>query len=99
MSQDNADTLDIIAKAMWVLSLDENSPSNESEACSFNVGGDFYSKWADNSSGMIFYKNGRMSSFGEVGLAFNNYIRSYNMSFHFSIPVSMDLFQLAFNTG
>lgn len=68
MSQNNADTLDIIAKAIWVISLDENSPSNDSETCAMNVGGDLHSKWADNSFGMIFYKNGRMSSAGEVGL-------------------------------
>lgn len=49
-----------------VMTLDDNCPSNWSDAALHTISGDLHSKWADKSCAMVAFRNGRFGSIGEV---------------------------------
>lgn len=48
-----------------MLSLDDNSPSDSSEACSLTIGGDLHSRWADKACQLTLFRNGVIGCVGE----------------------------------
>lgn len=66
LSQKNKDIVETIDKGLMVLCLDENCPTDYAETSVNTVAGDLHSKWADKSSILTLYKNGKMGCIGEV---------------------------------
>ena len=55
----NAETLDLIESAMFVIVLDEDRPSSDSECCWSLMAGNPSNRWADKSLQIIVFDNGR----------------------------------------
>lgn len=85
LSAHNAATLDAVEQALAVISFDDNSPSDSSEAGAFCIGGDLHSRWADKACQMTLFRNGMMGCVGEHSC----YDGTISMLFEFYILVSM----------
>lgn len=72
LSAKNAATLDLIEKAMMVLSFDRNCPTTWSEISQKVLCGDIENKWADKSSCMVAFENGKFGFTGEVIFGYFN---------------------------
>lgn len=94
LSPHNKETLHLIESAIVVLTFDENEPTNYEEVCKLSMEGDFISKWADRSSILVSYKNGRVAYIGEASW---HLTPAFMLIFYsnFSIPLMMEL--LAFH--
>lgn len=66
LSSHNADVLDVIEKAAFVVSLDEHRPVDYSECCQKLIGGDLHSRWSDKSATFVAFRNGRGGCWGDV---------------------------------
>ena len=55
----NAGSLDLIESAMFVIVLDEDRPSSDSECCWSLMAGNPSNRWADKSLQVIVFDNGR----------------------------------------
>lgn len=49
-----------------MITLDENEPVDYAESSLMSITGDFHSKWADRTSIIVLYKNGKIACEGEV---------------------------------
>lgn len=66
ISTHNKDVLQLVESAIVVVTFDENEPSDYEDICKLSLNGDFISKWADRSSILVSYKNGKVAYIGEV---------------------------------
>lgn len=66
ISPHNKEVLHLIESAIVVVTFDENEPCDYEDVCKLSLEGDFISKWADRSSILVSYKNGRVAYIGEV---------------------------------
>ncbi|KAL5285003.1 CROT family protein [Megaselia abdita] len=65
ISPHNKEILRLIESSVVVLTMDENEPFDYEDVCKLSLEGDFISKWADRSSILVSYKNGRVAYMGE----------------------------------
>uniref|UniRef100_A0A1A9WIF7 Choline/carnitine acyltransferase domain-containing protein n=1 Tax=Glossina brevipalpis TaxID=37001 RepID=A0A1A9WIF7_9MUSC len=65
ISTHNKNILQLIESSNIVVVLDENEPQDYEEISRLVVTGDFHSKWADRSSILVSYKNGKFGWIGE----------------------------------
>lgn len=73
LSPKNATALELIEKSMMVLSFDSNCPSTWSEISQKVLCGDIENKWADKSSCMVVFENGKFGFTGEVRVFFSSF--------------------------
>lgn len=66
ISHHNKKLLHLIESAIVVVTFDESEPLDYQEICKESLAGDFISKWADRSSVLVSYKNGKVAYIGEV---------------------------------
>ncbi|XP_055381142.1 peroxisomal carnitine O-octanoyltransferase [Condylostylus longicornis] len=65
LSSENVEIIKEIEKSILTVTFDDHEPSDYSEVCTFSLAGDFHSKWCDKTSGILFFRNGRMGGVGE----------------------------------
>lgn len=66
LTANNADVLRTIETATFIVSLDDHYPTTYTELGQLNVTGDLFSRWADKSSCVILFRNGKIGCSGEV---------------------------------
>lgn len=66
LSANNKNVVYEIESAALIAVLDDHSPDDYSEVCVRTLTGDLHSKWADKSSMLIVFKNGKIGLVGEV---------------------------------
>lgn len=65
LSAHNARLMELIESSIFIVSIDEHEPADYAAACQQNLCGDLHSRWADKSSTVIAYRNGRFGCSGE----------------------------------
>ncbi|XP_068157561.1 peroxisomal carnitine O-octanoyltransferase isoform X2 [Drosophila tropicalis] len=65
ISANNRETLKLVESANIDICWDEHSPKDYEEASQLGLYGDYHSRWADHSSSIVAYKNGRFIWTGE----------------------------------
>lgn len=66
LSKKNAQLLNIIEQSIFPVSLDDNCPSDWSEISLKCLSGDLHNRWADKSSAIVSFENGKFGFLGEV---------------------------------
>lgn len=65
ISENNKEGIYLIESAACVCVLDENSPRDDNEVAQYILAGDLWSRWADKSSVVVAFKNGKIGLIGE----------------------------------
>ncbi|XP_014093225.2 peroxisomal carnitine O-octanoyltransferase [Bactrocera oleae] len=89
ISEKNKETIETIESSSIVVVFDENEPHSYEETSQLCVNGDFHSKWADRSSTIIAFKNGRFAYVGEHSA----YDGTFSVSY--ALFVQLSIFEIA----
>ncbi|KAJ6637373.1 Peroxisomal carnitine O-octanoyltransferase [Pseudolycoriella hygida] len=81
LSPKNAESLKMIEESIMVMTFDEHHPDNWSDAAQHTISGDLHSKWADKSSAMVMFRNGRFGYIGEHS-CYDGTVSVMSMMFH-----------------
>lgn len=65
LDADNGDTLDVLERALFCLSLDEAAPPTDDAACAHLLAGDSGTRWFDKTVSLIVFANGLVGVNGE----------------------------------
>lgn len=65
-SAKNKQLIEDIDSAMFSISLDNTSPTNDSEICQQMISNDYANRYADKSVAVVFFKNGASGGICEV---------------------------------
>lgn len=91
ISEKNKETIETIESSSIVVVFDENEPHSYEETSQLCVNGDFHSKWADRSSTIIAFKNGRFAYVGEVCMYIHEKCSDKHIYVHICIYTSINI--------